>query len=86
MPVVVSVKAPDVVLIVLPLSCKLSTNKLSILLLLSVMIAELAVKVPGVWSAKSAKYLPPITNTLPSAGLPINNLEPLFPLVPEPPV
>ena len=49
------------------------------------MIAELAVKVPGVWSAKSAKYLPPITNTLPSAGLPINNLEPLFPLVPAPP-
>ena len=82
---VVIVRAP-VEVIVLPFNCKLSTSRLSILLLVSVMIAELAVSVPGAWSARSAKYLPPITNTEPSAGLPTYSLDPPFELVPEPPV
>ena len=64
----------------------MSTSNLSTLLLLSTIIAELAVKVPGVWSSMSAKYLPPITSTLLSAGLPTNNRDPLLLLVPEPPV
>ena len=48
----------------LPLMVMLSTLKVSILLFASVMIAELAVSVPGTWLNLSVKYLPPTTAML----------------------
>ena len=60
----------------------------SILLELSAVRAELAVRAPSTWSSLSEKYCPPITVTAlalpspPTPPSPINNLSPLLPCVP----
>ena len=53
-------------------------NNSLIFLFESTIRAELAVRVPGAWSNASAKYLPPITKLVPSAGLPTYRREPPF--------
>ena len=47
------IKLPEPVDIVFPFICMLSTRRLSILLFESVIIAELAVSVPALWSSIS---------------------------------
>ena len=72
-----------------PVEALLPIKISSIALLLSTSNADEAVSVPSAWSAKSAKYLPPITWTLAatpsvSVPVPIKILSPLLPWVPVP--
>ena len=66
----------SVEIIVFPLKFKLSTLKLSILLLASTTRALLAVRVPAVWSSISTYTLPPIASISPVVppGRPIKSL------------
>ena len=68
------VMLPEPEEIVFPLSCKLSTRRLSILLFASTISAELAVSVPAVWSSIFTYNSPPIVVTAADCGCPINNL------------
>ena len=73
--------------IVLPSKVKLSTFHSLTFLLPSTVTTLFATIVPFAEDEnKSVKYFPPITRFVPSAGLPMNNLEPLLPAVPAPPV
>ena len=74
----------ELVEITLPSKVNTSTFNWSILLLASVIIAEDAVRVPGVWSKNWVKYSPPTIAVLldPPFGTPTNNLWPS--LVEEP--
>ena len=80
---------PSLNLIVPPVDTLLPINNSSIALFESTSNADEAVKVPGTWSVKLVKYLPPMTSILaatPSVSVPVptKSLSPKLPWVPVP--